>query len=69
MDISNQYRYAIGIALFVVILLISQLVMADNNAAKQYIEDYRLIAVQEMEKHGIPASITLSQGMLEFRQW
>ena len=64
MDQSTRYRYAISTALVVVILLIAQVVRADNPAEK-YIEDYRLIAVQEMEKHGIPASITLAQGMLE----
>ena len=32
---------------------------------KQYIEKYVTIAQQEMESHGIPASITLAQGLLE----
>ncbi len=30
-----------------------------------YIERYKWIAVEEMEKHGIPASIKLAQGILE----
>ncbi len=31
----------------------------------QYIEDYRSIAIVEMKQFGIPASITLAQGLLE----
>lgn len=31
----------------------------------QYIERFKVIAVEEMHKHGIPASIKLAQGMLE----
>ena len=34
-------------------------------ARKAYIEKYRDIAVREMKRSGIPASITLAQGMLE----
>ncbi|MEO0732460.1 MAG: glucosaminidase domain-containing protein [Bacteroidota bacterium] len=30
-----------------------------------YVDKYRLIALAEMETHGIPASITLAQGLLE----
>lgn len=32
---------------------------------EEYIEKYKGIAVQEMKRHGIPASITLAQGGLE----
>jgi len=34
-------------------------------AQKQYIKDYQAIARLEMERYGIPASITLAQGLLE----
>lgn len=34
-------------------------------AALDYIERFKTIAVQEMNKYGIPASITLAQGLLE----
>lgn len=39
----------------------------DNESSKKalYLENYREIAVQQMNKYGIPASITLAQGMLE----
>ncbi len=36
-----------------------------NKAYEDYIKKYRSIAVSEMEKHRIPASITLAQGLLE----
>ncbi len=40
-----------------------QLSFADD--AEAYIKKYRKIAIKEMKKYGIPASITLAQGMLE----
>jgi hypothetical protein len=33
--------------------------------AEQYIEMWKEVAVQKMKEHGIPASITLAQGLLE----
>ncbi|RYD56204.1 MAG: LysM peptidoglycan-binding domain-containing protein [Sphingobacteriales bacterium] len=36
-----------------------------NISAQQYVELYKDIAMREMKKHGIPASITLAQGLLE----
>lgn len=36
-----------------------------NSAFEQYIERYKGIAITEMRKYGIPASITLAQGLLE----
>ena len=64
MDRSKRYRYVISAALLAIIVLFAQVVKA-NSVAERYIGQYKLIAVQEMEKHGIPASITLAQGMLE----
>jgi hypothetical protein len=40
-------------------------VLAKNQTSLQYIEQFKGIAIQEMLKSGIPASITLSQGLLE----
>lgn len=37
----------------------------DRSKANEYIEKYKEIAIQEMERSGVPASITLAQGMLE----
>ncbi len=40
--------------------------MAQNsNPREDYIEEYKIIAVEKMLEHGIPASITLAQGILE----
>ena len=36
-----------------------------NQAYEDYIKKYRKIAVEEMERYHIPASITLAQGLLE----
>lgn len=36
-----------------------------GDAYEQYIEQYYPIAVEQMERHNIPASITLAQGLLE----
>lgn len=40
---------------------------AKGNAYEAYIEKYRDIAVEHQEAYGIPASITLAQGLLESR--
>ncbi len=37
----------------------------DNQERARYIERYRYVAVEEMERAGIPASIKLAQGILE----
>lgn len=36
-----------------------------NAAYQEYIEKYKGIAIEQMKEHGIPASITLAQGLLE----
>lgn len=36
-----------------------------NEAYLQYIETYKQLAIDHMKRHGIPASITLAQGILE----
>lgn len=38
---------------------------AQNDAYQRYINKYKDIAVEQMQKYGIPASITLAQGLLE----
>lgn len=48
-------------ASFIVVCAVS----AQNTTTAQYIDAYKGIAMQEMRKHGIPASITLAQGILE----
>lgn len=46
-------------------LLCSLNVGAQNAAYQQYIEQYKDLAIEQMQLYGIPASITLAQGLLE----
>ena len=52
-----------SIILLILSIFIFQITSADD--AEAYIKKYRKIAVKEMKKYGIPASITLAQGILE----
>ncbi len=36
-----------------------------NSAYQQYIDQYKDLAIEQMKRYGIPASITLAQGVLE----
>lgn len=53
------------------ILLVSIVFLSTNLFSQQkisvedYIESWKYVAVKQMEEHGIPASITLAQGILE----
>lgn len=40
---------------------------ADDDPQQKYIDTYAKLAISEMERTGVPASITLAQGMLESR--
>ena len=51
--------------IFLSILILSYSVLNGQNAAEQYIENFAPIAIEEMERTGIPASIKLAQGILE----
>ena len=51
--------------LSVVFSLLTLFTFAQRISAEQYIETYKDIAVKEMMRSGIPASITLAQGILE----
>ena len=46
-------------------LLVSSSILSASDAFHQYIAQYKQIAIQEMHRAGIPASITLAQGLLE----
>lgn len=48
----------------IVIIMLSALCLADT-PQKEYIEKYSDLAVKEMYRSGVPASITLAQGLLE----
>ena len=51
--------------LSVVFSLLTLFTFAQRISAEQYIETYKDLAVKEMLRSGIPASITLAQGILE----
>ena len=61
---SAQYLNAV---LLVLLLLAFQAVpsLAQVSSYHQYIEKYSAAAVEQMQLYGIPASITLAQGLLE----
>jgi len=52
------------IALFLLLGLVC-LVAKDDTPQERYIKKYADMAVKEMIRNGVPASITLAQGMLE----
>lgn len=67
----QKYIYSFFIRLFSALIMLcvvpSQL-FAQNKRYKlydEYIEQYKGIAIQQMKKYKIPASITLAQGLLE----
>ncbi len=45
--------------------LITTLAIAEKSPRKAYITKYKKLAITEMDRTGIPASITLAQGLLE----
>ncbi|MGB0839677.1 MAG: glucosaminidase domain-containing protein [Chitinophagales bacterium] len=49
------------------LLLNSSIAFGQDQTVKEYIEQYRGIAIAEMKRAGVPASITLAQGILESR--
>lgn len=57
-------RISFIITLFV-LLLSDVCAQTRNSAFEQYIEQYKDIAVEQMRRHKIPASITLAQALLE----
>ena len=59
--ISPEMRSSLSILLCFVILILQ----AQKQTPTQYIERYKELAVIEMHRSGVPASITLSQGVLE----
>jgi len=50
---------------FILITLFLNSALAQNKEAENYLNQYREIAISEMKRSGIPASITLAQAMLE----
>ena len=50
---------------FLLVVLLCSVAATDDTPQKKYIERYSALAVEEMYRSGIPASITLAQGLLE----
>lgn len=57
-----NYKHSVILVLFITILTFSS---AQNNKTLAYIRQYKDLAIKEMKRTGIPASITLAQGVLE----
>ncbi len=53
------------IALILLLLIVVAITFAQDDAIKQYIETYREVAIKEMMRTGVPAAITLAQGIVE----
>ena len=51
--------------IFVLVAIFCLQSFAQNQQYLEYIETYKSIAIQKMQTYGIPASITLAQGLLE----
>ncbi|PVX52173.1 flagellum-specific peptidoglycan hydrolase FlgJ [Balneicella halophila] len=51
--------------LYIAILLLPVLAFAQRQTPEQYASQYKNMAIREMQRTGIPASITLAQGILE----
>ncbi|MCQ2150683.1 MAG: glucosaminidase domain-containing protein [Bacteroidales bacterium] len=49
------------------VLSVFAMIAADRTPREKYIQQYSSVAVREMRRTGVPASITLAQGMLESR--
>lgn len=53
------------LVLLACLLLSVGTLQAQLMSTKQYIDSFKFVAMQEMRAHGVPASITLGQGVLE----
>lgn len=58
---NKVYKYIITV-FFIAIVFSAN---SQNNKTKEYIRKYKDIAIKEMKRTGVPASITLAQGILE----
>ena len=60
-----MYPFARHTLCLIFLLFQPLVVFGQNNAYRQYIETYKEMAIDQMHRYGIPASITLAQGLLE----
>ncbi len=54
-----------SIGLFFTVMIFSLYGKAQNDEVKAYVEQWKDVALNQMTLHGVPASITLAQGILE----
>ena len=55
----------ISLLVLVITLCASEVLAQSRQTSEEYINKYKHIAIDHMERYGIPASITLAQGILE----
>ncbi len=48
-----------------IVIFLSNVIFAQRISVEEYISTYKNIAIEEMKRSGIPASVTLAQGILE----
>src|SRR6516164_6134449 len=53
------------LVLLFISIAVSAIIYAQTDAIKQYIDTYGEIAVKEMMRTGVPAAITIAQGIVE----
>lgn len=53
------------LAIFILNVLLTKNIFAQRYTREEYINQYKDIAIKEMKRTGVPASITLAQGILE----
>ena len=58
-------RYLSLLIITTTLLTYSPMMAQESNASLDYIDQYKHIAISEMERTGIPASIKLAQGLVE----
>ncbi len=58
-------KYSIFAAIFSLLAVFTQASAQTRQTKEEYIDRYKHIAIEHMERYGIPASITMAQGILE----
>ncbi len=53
------------LSILITFFLAGSIAQAQNITAQNYIDMYKNVAIAEMKRSGIPASVTLAQGLLE----
>ena len=67
MSIMKTYKVVVSAALLLLVSMLVSAVPESSTQQKKYISQYAETAVREMYRSGVPASITLAQGLLESR--